>query len=84
MASNGTAPDCIAVSGNCLLFAVMFTALGGRLRWCRNRRGRLHFYWLDCDGKAWEFAGPGAGDRTYLGNIFYRGTLRRAPSRDGA
>lgn len=82
MAANGNAAEGIATRGNCLLFAAMFTLLGGRLRWCRNRRGRVHFFWLDRDGRAWEFAAPGAGDRTYLRNLFYAGVLRRAPSRD--
>lgn len=50
----------------------------------RNRTGRLHFYWVMAEGRAWEFYGQGASRRGYLGNAVYFGQIRRCPALDEA
>ncbi|MDR6292367.1 hypothetical protein E9232_004907 [Inquilinus ginsengisoli] len=68
--------------GNCLLAAVVAAICGRRFRQCRNPAGRLHFYWLDRTGAAWEFYKQGASKKTYMQNALYLGEVRRNPKLD--
>lgn len=77
----GTAKG-MALIGNCLLLAFTFALLGCRPRFMRNRRGRWHAYWLDHEGRAWEFYARGAAARSYWQNAWYRGRVRRCPTLD--
>jgi hypothetical protein len=65
---------------NCLLVAVL--AGGPRMRMMHNRSGRLHFYWIDQHGLAWEFYTKGASRCSYLRNAFRFGEIKRMPSGD--
>lgn len=66
--------------GNCLIVALVCGGL--RIRVMRNRRGRLHFYWVDRNGSAWEFYTKGASAHGYLRNALRIGEIRRVPSLD--
>jgi hypothetical protein len=68
--------------GNCLLAAAVAAVCGQRFRAGRNAAGRLHFYWLDRNGRAREFYKQGASRKTYLQNAFYFGEVRRNPKLD--
>ena len=65
---------------NCLAVAL----LRGHVRThaMRNRAGRLHYFWRDRDGLAWEFYAQGRSRRSYLANLLYVGEVRRMPSHD--
>lgn len=67
---------------NCLLVALIAALGGGRLRTARNRSGRVHVYWLDHGGRAWEFYRKGASRRPYWQNLVYFGRIARAPALD--
>lgn len=64
--------------GNCLCVSLIAAALpGNKLKICRNRSGRMHFYWRDKYGRSWEFYKKGASQRTYLKNSIYVGEVCR-------
>ena len=42
------------------------------IRAVRNKAGRKHWQWIE-DGQVYEFYGKGASQRSYLGNLLYRG-----------
>jgi hypothetical protein len=64
--------------GNCLLIAILASCKPGNvLQWKRNASGRMHVYWKDQYGHAWEFYKKGASKRTYLQNAFYVGEIKR-------
>jgi hypothetical protein len=64
--------------GNCFLVALLCG--GSNVRLMRNRRGRVHFYWVRSDGQAYEFYKKGASQRGYLRNALYVGEIRPAPA----
>lgn len=69
--------------GNCLVVTLVYCLRRGNcLRRMRNRSGRLHFYWTDASGKAFEFYTKGASRRSYLRNAITFGEVRRAPALD--
>lgn len=72
------------IPGNCLLMAMLACLFGYRFASMRNRTGRLHFFWRDGEGRAFEFYKAGASRRTYLQNAFYFGSIKRAPALDEA
>ncbi|MGG3814221.1 hypothetical protein ABEV34_21615 [Methylorubrum rhodesianum] len=65
---------------NCLAVALLRGHV--RTRAMRNRTGRLHYFWRDRDGLAWEFYAPGRSRRSYLANLLYVGEVQRMPSHD--
>lgn len=68
--------------GNCVIAALIAGMAGARIRTVRNRTGRIHFYWLNEAGEAWEFYTKGASRRSYLRNALTLGEIRRVPSLD--
>jgi len=69
--------------GNCLIVSVIAVAVGGgRMRYVRNAAGRIHFYWVDRNGWAFEFYTRGASRHGYLRNSLRMGTIERCPARD--
>lgn len=68
--------------GNCLIVAAVMGLRGYEVRTMRNRSGRLHFYWRDEEGRAFEFYTKGASRRSYLRNALTLGEIRRAPALD--
>ena len=65
---------------NCLAVALLRGHV--RTRAMRNRAGRLHYFWRDRDGLAWEFYAPCRSRRSYLANLLYVGQVERMPSHD--
>ncbi len=54
----------------------------GTVKFARDRRGNLHSYWLDRDGKAREFYTKGASAWPIWRRAFRMGEIRRCPSYD--
>lgn len=68
---------------NCLLVALAGALLTrGSIATLRNRTGRLHWFWRDRSGRAWEFYTAGASRRTYLRNALTLGEVRACPALD--
>ena len=64
--------------GNCLVVALIASLRpGNRMYRCRNRTGRLHFFWVDRKGRAWEFYTKGASQRPYWRNALTIGEIQR-------
>ena len=66
------------IPGNCLIAALIAKGIAPRrtrLRYLRNRCGRLHFYW-ERDGRRFEFYTQGASRASYLRNAIRLGEVR--------
>lgn len=63
---------------NCLVVAAIASLRpGNSMRWKRNRSGRVHFYWIDSNGRSWEFYTKGASGETYWRNSLRLGDIKR-------
>jgi hypothetical protein len=67
---------------NCVAVTAAAVLLGQRPRTIRNRPGRLHVYWVNRRGEAFEFYTKGASLRSYWRNALTFGEVKRAPSLD--
>lgn len=54
----------------------------GTVKFTRDRRGNLHSYWLDREGKAREFYTKGASSWPLWKRAIRIGEIRRCPSYD--
>lgn len=67
---------------NCVVVALIAVVAGCSAHSMRNRYGRLHFFWRNHRGEAFEFSRPGIEKRPYWQQVIYLGEIRRAPALD--